>query len=844
LYTYYESNLCRNSHRNETNFDATSPDLTLNKTVKISPPTDDEVNGESQNDLAFESNHIALGNSVEAAVDSQATNISPASAQNSSQLPDTNTTSSDAPFSASPAQQPETSSLLVSAEAAIDSAVDDIAATSTVPPVVEAQESDLRDTTSSLALAQPSGEPSAETAQEEALHDIGLDFKPDEGFASVEPDPEVGADLGENDLVFEPSTDAPEPTLDEPIPPPSEPLLDLNPSISSEAAPEPPHAQEEVSAPAPKDPEPNMEQPDTEMADAPGLAAPPKITHDREDDDETEPSAKRTKTEDVEIRPDFPQPTQNGDVSAAKPKESEITPFHVKEITKILKNAARTHSGKNFRAPVRQLWPGFAEQYDAKILNQIDLSTMEKKLKDGLYPTLQAVRDDVQLLYNNAVLFNGDPHTITTAALEVRDSLFVKLNNLPPEPAPLPKREKKAKRATPVPEAGASTSPSASTAPRVPPARRQSRGAHSGPAPAAAPAAPTFALDPTTSTPLIRRDSTKAEGGRPKREIHPPKNKDLPYTVRPKSKKHATELKFCKEVLTEIQKQKYYPITNPFMVPVDPVALNIPNYFTIIKKPMDVSTVAKKLDEGNYTTAGEFEKDFRQIVANCLRFNPPGNPVHLMGKQFEELFDSQWVRKDEWIAEHSPAAASPERTTESEDEESEDEAPEQTATATVSAARQRLIEEQGKLITLMGAKKPEPSLIQMQQDMVNIVQKLVNDEEAAIKAKKVKKPKAPKPAKKAAPVKKVAAPKKGGSQKAKYMGTLEKETISAGLMSLPDDVSGTVLEMIKADQPAVDVSLLFQVVRSLANIYRSVMMAPSSLILISLALLLYGEYMA
>jgi bromodomain-containing factor 1 len=189
----------------------------------------------------------------------------------------------------------------------------------------------------------------------------------------------------------------------------------------------------------------------------------------------------------------------------------------------------------------------------------------------------------------------------------------------------------------------------------------------------------------------------------------------------------------------------------------------------------------------------------------------------MMGKQFEELFDSQWIKKDEWIAEHSPAAASPERTPESEDEESEDEAPEQTTTA--SAARLRLIEEQGKLITLMSAKKPEPSLIQMQQDMVNIVQKLVNDEEAAMKTKKVKKPKAPKPAKKAAPVKKAAAPKKGGSQKARYMGTLEKETISAGLMSLPDDVSGTVLEMIKADQPAVDVSLLFPVVRSLANIY-------------------------
>jgi bromodomain-containing factor 1 len=813
LYTYYESKLCRNSNRNETTLDATSPDLTFNKTVEISPPADSEVNGESQNLLAFESNHIALGDSVDAAMESQATEISPASAQNSSQLPDTNTTTSEAPFSTSPdAQQPDTSSLLISADSAIDSAVDDVAGASTVPPVVEAQESDLRDTTSSLALAQPTTEPPAEEPQDEQLADFGLEFKENENSASVvEPEPEVGADLGVNEFAFEPSTAAPEPPLDEPIATQSEAVLNLNPSIPSEAAPEPQLVQEQISAHEPEMSEPKIGQPDAEMADAPGLAAPPKVTHEREDDDEMERSAKRTKTDDEDTQPDLPQPTQNGDTSAAKAETvSDITPFQSKEITKILKNGARTQSGKNFRAPVRQLWPGFAEQYDAKISNQVDLASMEKKLKDGLYPTLQAVKDDIQLLYDNAVTFNGPDHSITKAALEVRISLLGKLDHLPPEPAPLPKREKKAaKRSTPVPEVAASASPGAGAAPRVPPARRQSRGAHTGPAPAAAPTAPTFALDPTTSTPLIRRDSTKAEGGRPKREIHPPKNKDLPYTVRPKSKKHATELKFCKEVLVEIQKPKYYAFTSPFMVPVDPVALNIPNYFTIIKKPMDISTVAKKLDEGNYSTAGEFEKDFKQIVWNCLKFNPPGNPVHLMGKQLEELFDTQWSRKDEWIAEHSPAAASPERTPESEDEESEDEAPEPTSTA-ASAARQRLIEEQGKLITLMTSKKPEPSLIQMQQDMVNIVQKLVNDEEAAIKAKKVKKPKAPKAVKKAAPVKKAPAAKKGGSQKQRYMGTLEKETISAGLMSLPDDVSGTVLEMIKADQPAVDVSPLFQ----------------------------------
>lgn len=756
------------------------------------------MNGASQNVLAFESNH-AVTNSVDAAMDSQATAISPASAQNSSQLPDTNTTASEAPFSTSPdAQQPDTSSLLISAESAIDSAIDDVAATSTVPPFVEAQESDLRDTTSSLALTQPAQQHPAEQLEEERLPDFGLEIQTGEHSTSAV-EPEIGAATGVNELASEPS--GAEPSLDEPACPQSETVPIQNPSIPPEPATEPQVEQEQVMAPEPK-----IEQTDMEMADAPSLSAPPKVTHEREDGDEIERSAKRTKTEDEEM-PDLPRPTQNGDASGAKAEGSQITPFESKEIMKILKNGARTQSGKNFRAPVAILWPGFAESYDAKIPNQIDLASMEKKLKDGLYLTVQAIKDDVQLLYDNALAFNGQGHSIEVAAAEVRSALLSKLDNLPSEPVALPKREKKSKRSTPVPEA--SPSASVGAGPRVAPARRQSRGAHTAPAPAAAPVAPTFALDPTTSTPLIRRDSTKVEGGRPKREIHPPKNKDLPYTVRPKSKKHATELRFCKELLVEVQKPKHYSITNPFMIPVDPVALNIPNYFTVIKRPMDISTVAKKLDEGNYTTALEFEKDFRLIVWNCLRFNPPGNPVHLMGKQLEELFESQWVKKDEWIAEHSPALASPERTPESEDEESEEEVPEGLSTA-ASAARVRLIEEQGKLITLMGAKNKEPLLIEMQQKMVEVVQKLVNDEEAALKTKKVKKPKAaPKVVKKAPPPKKAAAPKKGGSQKQRYMGTLEKETISNGLMSLPDDVSGTVLDMIKADQPDVDVSSPF-----------------------------------
>ena len=58
-----------------------------------------------------------------------------------------------------------------------------------------------------------------------------------------------------------------------------------------------------------------------------------------------------------------------------------------------------------------------------------------------------------------------------------------------------------------------------------------------------------------------------------------------------------------------------------FHKPVDPVELNIPNYFEIIKKPMDFSTVKKKLNNYTYTNLKEYCEDMELIFNNCLLYN-------------------------------------------------------------------------------------------------------------------------------------------------------------------------------------------------------------------------------
>lgn len=328
---------------------------------------------------------------------------------------------------------------------------------------------------------------------------------------------------------------------------------------------------------------------------------------------------------------------------------------------------------------------------------------------------------------------------------------------------------------------------------------------------AAAAPAPTFALDPTTNTPLIRRDSTKGDGGRPKREIHPPKNKDLPYTTtRPKNKKVAIELKFCEEVLAEMKKSKHAQYSNAFMIPVDPISMNIPNYFQVIKHPMDISNIEKKLKGGEYQNAKGFESDMRLMFANCFKFNPPGNLVHQWGKQYEAVFNEVWATKSRWLSDHAPPAETPSSNGGSDDEESEEEEEvEEAATGpnSIAALSERLNEEQEKLINMMSAKNKDQQMIEMQKDMINLIKEKIATAKATPPTKKVvKKAKATKPAKKQAPAKKAGTTtKKSAPARQKYLGTHEKNVISIGIQRLPDDIIKDILAMIKKETK-VDVS--------------------------------------
>ena len=79
-----------------------------------------------------------------------------------------------------------------------------------------------------------------------------------------------------------------------------------------------------------------------------------------------------------------------------------------------------------------------------------------------------------------------------------------------------------------------------------------------------------------------------------------------------------------------------------FALPVDPVALNLPTYFDVVKQPMDFSTIRKKIEQEAYQEPREFEADVRLIFENCRLFNAPGTMVVKAADDIEQVFNKEW----------------------------------------------------------------------------------------------------------------------------------------------------------------------------------------------------------
>lgn len=97
--------------------------------------------------------------------------------------------------------------------------------------------------------------------------------------------------------------------------------------------------------------------------------------------------------------------------------------------------------------------------------------------------------------------------------------------------------------------------------------------------------------------------------------------------------------------------QKCLPILNKllndqngwiFKDPVDPIELGIPDYFEVVKHPMDLGQVKKRLENGFYKELSSFESDVKLVFDNCILYNGEDSDVGSVACALKNQFSVEY----------------------------------------------------------------------------------------------------------------------------------------------------------------------------------------------------------
>lgn len=125
-----------------------------------------------------------------------------------------------------------------------------------------------------------------------------------------------------------------------------------------------------------------------------------------------------------------------------------------------------------------------------------------------------------------------------------------------------------------------------------------------------------------------------------------------------KKRLNGTDREFCRNATEDLMRHE---LSWPFRKPV--CCKTVPIYRRIIKRPMDLSTILKRLvseKSHHYSSLREWREDVRQIFTNCRIFNEDESEIGKAGHELRKYFESTWATISQ---ERSPASAAVEMPT-------------------------------------------------------------------------------------------------------------------------------------------------------------------------------------
>merc|ERR1719510_2352742 len=130
------------------------------------------------------------------------------------------------------------------------------------------------------------------------------------------------------------------------------------------------------------------------------------------------------------------------------------------------------------------------------------------------------------------------------------------------------------------------------------------------------------------------------------------------------------------EIVIQYEDQDGRVLSDPFMKL--PTRKELPDYYEVIRKPVDISKILTKIEDGKYEDMDVMEKDFMLLCQNTQKYNEDGSLIHEDSIVLQSVFTNareklslEWEDKDDDPdldeSSHAPSVASNKMEDDSED---------------------------------------------------------------------------------------------------------------------------------------------------------------------------------
>ncbi|XP_067278834.1 bromodomain-containing protein 3a isoform X1 [Pseudorasbora parva] len=344
-----------------------------------------------------------------------------------------------------------------------------------------------------------------------------------------------------------------------------------------------------------------------------------------------------------------------------------------------------------FYQPVDAIKLGLPD-YHKIIKNPMDMGTIKKRLENVYYWSASECMQDFNTMFTNCYIYNKPTDDIVLMAQALEKIFLQKVALMPQEEVellpPAPKGKGRKPAGPGQPEVAVSSGSPTSVFPGATSPSLQTAVVSPAPAPTIATSLPAVqnttaaaiipsmppsqpvvkkkgvkrkadTTTPTTSaitasrsqspSPILEATQGKVASRREStgRPIKPPKKdfeEDELGVQGSKKGRLSEQLKYCEVILKEMLSKKHAAYAWPFYKPVDAEALELHDYHDIIKHPMDLSTVKKKMDSREYQDAQNFAADVRLMFSNCYKYNPPDHEVVAMARKLQDVFEMRFAK--------------------------------------------------------------------------------------------------------------------------------------------------------------------------------------------------------